>query len=44
MTTLFMLCGDAIKLTLTWLWLCARPFVFVTFFILLSTSVKNKTC
>lgn len=39
-TTVFMLRGDA-KLTLTWLWLGARPLEFVAFFSLSSTSVKQ---
>ena len=41
-TTLFMLRGDAKQPTLTWRQLCARPHVFMTFFILSSTTVKTR--
>lgn len=41
-TTLCMLRGDAKQPTLTWRQLCARPHVFMKFFILSSTTVKTR--
>lgn len=41
-TMLCMLRGDAKQPTLTWRQLCARPHVFMTFFILSSTTVKTR--